>query len=116
MENAGRENENTEGRAGVRVGWMEAGMRVSVYEGWRSELWGTWWCPGWQLRWYYLRVCYRRKAEENRNERERGRQKRSERKSRQKETPAEREKEQARKMIRSEGEVLCKKTLEDKGV
>lgn len=51
------------------VGW-EAGMRVSVYEGWRSELWGTWWCPGWQPRWHYLRVCHGRKAKENKREKE----------------------------------------------
>lgn len=60
------------GRAGVAACWVgwEAGMRVSAYEGWRSELWGTWWCPGWQPRWHYLRVCYGRKAEENKREKE----------------------------------------------
>lgn len=50
-----REREQRDER-GVRVSWMKAGMRVSVYEGWRSELWGTRWCPGWQPRWHYLRV------------------------------------------------------------
>lgn len=64
-----RERERRDER-GVRVSWMKAGMRVSVYEGWRSELWGTRWCPGWQPRWHYLRVCLGRKTEENRSEKE----------------------------------------------
>lgn len=82
----------------MHVGWVEAGMRVSVYEGWRSELWGTWWCPGWQPRWHYLRVCCGRKPEENRREGERGRRRWGKRKrGRQKEMSAERER-------KSEGE------------
>lgn len=67
MENAARESESGGASGGVRVSWMKAGMRVSVYEGWRSELWGTQWCPEWQPRWHYLRVCLGRKTEENRN-------------------------------------------------
>lgn len=66
---AGERERKSGETSGGYVGWMEAGMRVSVYEGWRSELWGTWWCPGWQPRWHYLRVCRRSKAEENRMER-----------------------------------------------
>lgn len=111
----GKRERERRGERGVRVSWMKAGMRVSVYEGWRSELWGTRWCPGWQPRWHYLRVCLGRKTEENRSEKERrgrGERKRGE----QKETLTEREKVQGRRTVRLEGETLCKKTLEDKGV
>lgn len=78
-------------------------------------MWGTRWCPGWQPRWHYLRVCLGRKTEENRSEKERrgrGERKRGE----QKETLTEREKVQGRRTVRLEGETLCKKTLKDKGV
>jgi len=68
MENVARESKSGETSGGIRVSWMKAGMRVSVYEGWRSELWGTQWCPGWP-RWHYLRVCLGRKMEKNRSER-----------------------------------------------
>lgn len=115
MENVGKRERERRDERGVRVSWMKAGMRVSVYEGWRSELWGTRWCPGWQPRWHYLRVCLGRKTEENRSEKERrgrGERKRGE----QKETLTEREKVQGRRTVRLEGETLCKKTLEDKGV
>lgn len=115
MENAARESESGGASGGVRVSWMKAGMRVSVYEGWRSELWGTRWCPGWQPRWYYLRVCLGRKTKENRSKGERRR--RGERKrGQQKETLTEREEVRERRTVRLEGEILCKKTLEDKGV
>lgn len=121
MENAARESESGEAGGGVRVSWMKAGMRVSVYEGWRSELWGTRWCPGWQPRWHYLRVCLERKTEENRSDRE------SEREGgREREMGTERKKERLTKRdtdgkrggrtVRLEGETLCKKILEDKGV
>lgn len=96
-------------------------------------MWGTWWCPGWQPRWHYLRVCHGRKAKENKREKE-GKYERKKEEEREEIRASTRKKRDGgrrptkrnvdrkrggarkRNESRLDGEGSCKKTLRDKGV